>query len=65
MIFKYFRRKIQRKMAFLTQNKARLCKNLIITLIFKKNANFFAKNWRKSQKIGKKSQKIGKNRRKL
>jgi hypothetical protein len=34
MIFKYFRRKIQRKMAFLTQNKAKLCKILIITLVF-------------------------------
>jgi hypothetical protein len=48
---KYFRRKIQRKMAFLTQNKAKLYKNLIITLVFKKNANFFAENCRKSQKI--------------
>jgi hypothetical protein len=27
-------------MAFLTQNKAKLCKFLIITLDFKKNANF-------------------------
>jgi hypothetical protein len=38
-------------MAFLTQNKAKLCKKFIITLVFEKNANFFAKNWRKSQKI--------------
>jgi hypothetical protein len=49
-----------------------------ITLAFKKNANFFAENWLKSQKIGenhrklakiaenwRKSQKIGENRRKL
>jgi hypothetical protein len=26
-------------------------KKLIITLLFKKNANFFAENWRNSQKI--------------
>jgi hypothetical protein len=38
-------------MAFLTQNKAKLCKNLIIILVFDKNANFFAENCRKSQKI--------------
>jgi hypothetical protein len=38
-------------MAFLTQNKAKICKILIITLVFEKNANFFAENWQKSQKI--------------
>jgi hypothetical protein len=38
-------------MAFLTQNKAKLCKNLIITLVFEKNANFFAENWEKLRKI--------------
>jgi hypothetical protein len=38
-------------MAFLAQNKAKLFKILIITLDFKKNANFFAGNWRKSQKL--------------
>jgi hypothetical protein len=38
-------------MAFLTQNKAKLCKILIITLVFEKNANFFAENCQKSQKI--------------
>jgi hypothetical protein len=37
-------------MAFLTQNKAKLCKNLIITLVFEKNANFFAEKCQKSQK---------------
>jgi hypothetical protein len=31
-------------MAFLTQNKAKLCKNLMITLVFVKNANFFAED---------------------
>jgi hypothetical protein len=38
-------------LAFLTQNKAKLCKILIITLVLEKNANFFAENRRKSQKI--------------
>jgi hypothetical protein len=38
-------------LAFLTQNKAKLCKILIITLVFEKNANFFAENCQKSQKI--------------
>jgi hypothetical protein len=38
-------------MAFLTQNKAKFCKNLIITLVFEKNVNFFTENWEKSQKI--------------
>jgi hypothetical protein len=38
-------------MAFLTQNKAKLCKMLIITLVFEKNANFFAENGQKLQKI--------------
>jgi hypothetical protein len=48
MIFKIYSPK---KSAFLTQNTARLCKILIITLVFEKNAIF--------------SPKIGKNRRKL
>jgi hypothetical protein len=30
---------------------ASFCKNVIITLVFEKNANFFAENWQKSQKI--------------
>jgi hypothetical protein len=52
MIFLIFSPKISaKKLAFLTQNKAKLCKILIITLVFDKNANFFAENWRKSQKI--------------
>jgi hypothetical protein len=45
--FKYFRRKILRKETFLAQNKAKLCKILIITLFFEKNANFSAENWEK------------------
>jgi hypothetical protein len=43
MIFKIFSQ-------FFTQNKANL-KKLITTLVFEKNANFFAENWQKSQKI--------------
>jgi hypothetical protein len=38
-------------LAFLTQNKAKFGKMLIITLVFEKNANFFAQNCQKSQKI--------------
>jgi hypothetical protein len=52
MIFKIFSPKNSAKnLAFLTQNKAKLCKTLIITLVIEKNANFFAENCRKSQKI--------------
>jgi hypothetical protein len=52
MIIKIFSLKIfAKKFAFFAQNKAKLCKNWIITLVFEKNANFFAE--------------IGKNRRKL
>jgi hypothetical protein len=39
-------------MAFWTQNKAKLSKSLIITLVFEKNVNIFEENCRKSQKIG-------------
>jgi hypothetical protein len=38
-------------LAFLTQNKAKLSKILIITLVFEKIANVFAKNCQNSQKI--------------
>jgi hypothetical protein len=52
MILKIFSPKnLAKKLTFLTQNKAKLWKILIITLIFEKNANFFAENCRKSQKI--------------
>jgi hypothetical protein len=52
MIFQIFLPKNSaKKIAFLTPNKAKLCKILIITLVFEKNANFFAENWGKSQKI--------------
>jgi hypothetical protein len=46
-----FAEKIGKKVAFLTQNIAKLCKVLIITLVFEKNDNFFAENGQKSQKI--------------
>jgi hypothetical protein len=46
-----FAKKFSKKLAFLTQNKGKLCKILIITLVFEKNVNFFAENCRKSQKI--------------
>jgi hypothetical protein len=46
MIFKIFSPKnLAKILAFLTQNKASFCKNWIITLVFEKNANFFAENW--------------------
>jgi hypothetical protein len=39
------------KNGVLTRNKATLCKHLIVSLVFEKNANCFAENCRKSQKI--------------
>jgi hypothetical protein len=36
---------------FLTTNKAKLCKILIITLVIEKNANFVTENWQKLPKI--------------
>jgi hypothetical protein len=51
MILKIFSlKKNCKKLAFLTQNKAKLSKILIITLVFEKNANIFAENCQKSQK---------------
>jgi hypothetical protein len=38
-------------LAFLTRNKAKMCKILMITLVFEKNANFIAENCQKSPKI--------------
>jgi hypothetical protein len=44
MILKIFLQKtIAKKLAILTQNKDKLCKNLIITLDFEKNAIFCRK----------------------
>jgi hypothetical protein len=52
MIFKKISpKKSAKKLPFLTQNKAKLCKILIIALVFEKNANFFAENCRKLSKI--------------
>jgi hypothetical protein len=34
-------------MAFFIQNKAKLCKKMIITLVFEKNANFFRRKFPK------------------
>jgi hypothetical protein len=52
MILKIFSPKnLAKKLAFLTKNKAKFWKNLIITLVFGKNANFFAENCPNSQKI--------------
>jgi hypothetical protein len=45
-----FAKKFGKKMAFLAQNKGKLCKMLIITLVFEKNAIFppkIVKNCRK------------------
>jgi hypothetical protein len=38
-------------MAFFAETIASFCKHLIRTLVFEKNANIFAENWQKSQKI--------------
>jgi hypothetical protein len=38
-------------LAFFTQNKGKLSKILIITLVFEKNANFLAQSCQKLQKI--------------
>jgi hypothetical protein len=52
MILKIFSPKILAKiLSFFAQTAATFCKNLIITLVFEKNANFFPENWQKSQKI--------------
>jgi hypothetical protein len=52
MIFKIFSPKNSaKKLAFLTPNKVKLLKILIITLVFEKNANLFSENCQKSQKF--------------
>jgi hypothetical protein len=52
MIFEIFSPKnLAKNLAFFAQNKAKLCKNWVITLVFEKNANFSAENFRESQKI--------------
>jgi hypothetical protein len=44
-------KKIAKKLAFSTQNIAKLFKNVIIILVFVKHANFFAKNCQNMLKI--------------
>jgi hypothetical protein len=52
MILKIFSpKKMAKHLAFWTQNEAKLFNNLIISLLFEKNANFFAKNCLISPKI--------------
>jgi hypothetical protein len=49
---KYFHRKnYPKNWRFWLKTKLNFEKKLIVTLVFKKNANFFAENWEKSQKI--------------
>jgi hypothetical protein len=40
-----------KKLAFLTQNKAKICEILIITLVFEKNANFLPKIVKNRRKL--------------
>jgi hypothetical protein len=40
MIKKIICQKLANKLAFLTENKAKLCKNLIIKLVFEKKRHF-------------------------
>jgi hypothetical protein len=47
MIFEILSQKI---LAFFAQTTAGFCKNLIVTLVFEKNANFFAENWNKNRR---------------
>jgi hypothetical protein len=46
-----FAEKIGEKIGFLTQNKAKLCKILIITMVFEKNANFVPKIVKNRRKL--------------
>jgi hypothetical protein len=52
MILKIFPPKnLAKNWRFLLKTKLTFEKYFIITLVFKKNANFFAENWEKSQEI--------------
>jgi hypothetical protein len=52
MILKLFSPKISaKKLVFLTQNKAKLCKILIVTLVFEKNANVLPKIVKNRRKL--------------
>jgi hypothetical protein len=41
----FSQKKIAKKLAFLTQNKAKLCKFLIITLDFEKNIDLWSQSY--------------------
>jgi phosphoserine phosphatase len=52
MNFKIFLpKKLAKILALFAQTPASFCKNFITALVFEKNANTFAENWQKSQKI--------------
>jgi hypothetical protein len=52
MIFKIFSPKnFAKKVAFFAQTTASFCINLIITLVFEKNANILAKNGENCRKL--------------
>jgi hypothetical protein len=52
MICKRFsQNNLAKKSAFFTQTKGNFAEKVIIALVFEKNANFFAENLEKSQKI--------------
>jgi hypothetical protein len=52
MIFKIFSPKnLAKILAFLAQTTASFCKNLIVTLVFEKNSNYFAENWQNRRKL--------------
>jgi hypothetical protein len=42
---------LARILPFFAQTTARFCKQLIITLVFEKNGNFFAENWQNRRKL--------------
>jgi hypothetical protein len=51
MILKIFSPKnLAKNWRFFAQTNASFCKNLIMALIFEKNAYIFAENWQNSQK---------------
>jgi hypothetical protein len=50
-VFIFSQKNSAKQLAFLTQNEAKLCENLIITLVFEKNAIFFAENCQNHRKL--------------
>jgi hypothetical protein len=46
-----FAKNFSENIGVFAQTTASFCKIVIITLVFEKNANFFAENWQKSPKI--------------